>query len=296
MARKKIDWIIGIIIFSCLFLFLIFVFMMIFSSSETSTAIDVASGDRVGVVELVGVIYDSKNVTEQLDKYAREKFIKAIVLHMDSPGGSVAASQELYQAVRRVREGGKPIITSMNNVAASGAYYTALGSSKIMANPGTTTGSIGVLAEFPNFTGIMDKIGVHYTIIKSGEYKDTGSPFRDFSTRDVAYLQNWVDNAYNQFLSTVATERKKTVKEIRPYADGRVYTGQQAYEYGLIDTLGTFRDAIYYAAQLGGIKGEPKIYQERKRQKVTPLDLLFTDISRILPVNAHPSLKYQWLN
>lgn len=296
MARKKIDLIIGIIIVSCLFLFLIFFFMMIFSSSKTGKGIDVASGERVGVIELNGVILDSRNVVDQLDKYGREKFIKAIVLHMDSPGGSVAASQELYQAVKRVRDGGKPIVTSMNNVAASGAYYTALGSSKIMANPGTTTGSIGVLAEFPNFTGIMDKIGVRYTIIKSGEYKDTGNPFRNISARELDYLQKWIDNAYDQFLTVVAIERKKSKKEVRPYADGRVYTGQQAYEYGLIDTLGTFRDAVYFAAKLGGIKGEPKIYQERKKQKVTPLDLLFTDISKILPVNSHPSLKYQWLN
>ena len=296
MARKRLDRLIAVIIAISTIIFIGFIIMIVWGISDRDGGgMELSHGSKVAVVDLFGVIYDSRDVVWQFEKYRKDKSIKAIVFHINSPGGGVAASQEIYEAVKFVRDSGKPIVASMSSVAASGGYYAALGASRIMANPGTTTGSIGVIAEFPNFSGLLSKIGVDYTIIKSGEFKDTGNPYRDLTPKERKYLQGWIDDAYQQFLTTVATARQKPVDEIRPYANGRVFTGSQAFNNGLIDTLGTFRDAVKLAAALGGIKGEPKLVKKRKKRRVTFFDLLFQDVSRFLPEQgAYPKLKYQW--
>jgi protease-4 len=243
---------------------------------------------------LDGVITSARPIVSQFKRYHKDKSIKAIVFRINSPGGGIAASQEIYEHVRRVRDSGKPVVASMGSVAASGGYYVALGADSIMANPGTTTGSIGVIAQFPNFTKLMEKIGISMTIIKSGRYKDTGTPYRDLTQADKQYLQAWIDDGYDQFITAVSLERGLAKQEIRRLADGRVYSGQQAYGYALIDTLGTFEDAIKLAADMAGIKGEPRLIR-LQRKTVTPFEFFFTfDMKEFVETyfSAWPRIQY----
>jgi len=255
--------------------------LILFAGLGSTRDMDIVRGPRVGLVELEGPIFSSRPVVRQFKKFEKEDNVKAIVFRINSPGGGIAASQEIYQYAKRVRETGKPVIVSMASAAASGGYYVALGADTIMANPGTTTGSIGVIAEIPNFQGLMEKIGVSMTIIKSGEFKDAGSPYRGLSPRDMQYLQNWIDNGYEQFIQTVALERGMDLQSIRNLADGRVYSGEQAKNLGLIDSLGTLEDAIQLAAELGGITGEPKVVRIRQ-DRLTLFDLMTSDIRKLL--------------
>lgn len=274
MAKKQ-DRILGGFILA-IFLVMIIIVLILFVGLGTSTDIDfTAGGDKVAIVELEGIILSSQSTVKEFKRYNKESSIKAIVFRIDSPGGGIAASQEIYEHVKRVRDSGKPVVVSMGSVAASGGYYVALGSNKIMANPGTTTGSIGVIAEFTNIQKLLDKIGIEMTVIKSGTFKDTGSPYRELSEKDKEYLQEWIDNGYEQFISAVSIERSMDIDSVKKYADGRVYSGEKACQLALIDTLGTFEDAINLAAKLGGIKGEPKIVRAQKR-KLTAFELLFS--------------------
>ncbi len=292
MGQRQ-NLIIGIIIiFSVLF----FIFAMsLFISSlspqkdyETSTG-----GSKIAIVEVKGVIYDAENAVRQLERYNKNKSVKGIVLRIESPGGGVAASQEIFEKVKQVRDSGKIVIASMGSVAASGGYYIACGADTIMANPGTTTGSIGVIAEIPNMEGLLSKVGIRFETIKSGKFKDTGSPYRKMTSEDRDYLQNFVNDAYDQFVDAVSKERNLDRKTVLRYADGRVFTGQQALAHALIDTIGTYEEAIAFAAKLAGIEGEPKTVKERKR-KVTFLDFLFQDFEELYnAVQSWPRVKYQ---
>ena len=230
------------------------------------------SKDKVGIVRVEGPIFTSKTVVEDLESLAQRKDIKAIVLRVNSPGGSIAPSQEIFEKVRHVREI-KPIITSMSSVAASGGYYIALGSTSVMANKGTITGSIGVIMEYPVAAELLEKLGLSIETVKSGQLKDAGSTSREVTEDDRKYFQNIIDDLHNQFIAAVAEERNLDVDSVRILADGRVYTGTQAHAMGLIDTLGTYEDAIALAAGLGGIQGKPKIFQIRHRRS-SFLDLI----------------------
>lgn len=223
------------------------------------------SGDKIAIVEINDVIFDSEKPIEQLKKFREDKSIKAIILRINSPGGGVAASQEIYDEVKRTRESGKPIVVSMGSIAASGGYYIACGSSLIVANPGSLTGSIGVVMQLTNFKDLAEKLGIKHTTIKSGDLKDSGNPFRDVNKRDSMYFQEIIDNTFGQFSEVVARERKLDRDTLLKYANGRVFTGLQAKEFGLIDSLGTFEDAIRIASKMAGIDGEPRIIREKKR-------------------------------
>jgi len=288
------DKAIAVVIIVFFIVFVLVIGALFLGISRTSSVDFASAGGRVAIVELNGVILSSKDMVRQFKRYQKDKSIQAIVFRINSPGGGIAASQEIYEHVKRVRDSGKPVIASMASVAASGGYYVALGADSIMANPGTTTGSIGVIAEFPNFTGLLDKIGVKMTVIKSGRYKDTGSPYRDMTAQDRQYLQSWIDSGYDQFVEVVAREREMNEEQVRSLADGRVYTGEQAFELALIDTLGTFDDAIKLAATAAGIEGEPKLVrQEQKR--VTPFDFLFSfDVTEFVHsfVSRSPRVMY----
>ena len=254
------------------------------------------SGPRVALVEVKDVITSSEEVIKQLKKYDKNKNVKSIVIRVESPGGSVAPSQEIYQAIKNIRDSGKPIVVSMGSVAASGGYYLSIGATKIFANPGTLTGSIGVILEYPNYMGLMDKIGVNMTTIKSGKMKDVGSPYRKSSSEEERYLQDLIDNTYNQFITAVSLERKITLDEVKEIADGRVFTGLQAYDYGLVDSLGTYEDAIMYAGMLGGIEGEPKTVKEKKKQTLMEmLNSKITDnpLNKAYDMLNSPSLQYK---
>ncbi len=195
------------------------------------------SGEKVGVVPIKGVITSSKKVIKNIDNFLNDKSIRAIVLRIDSPGGMVGPVQEIWEKVIEVRKK-KKVYASIASVGASGAYYIASGADLVMANPGSLVGSIGVIMEFPNLKGLMDKFGVKMEVVKSGKFKDTGSPFREMSREERSYLKEVIDDVYRQFLLAVAKGRKIPVEKIKPIADGRIMTGRMAKAYGLVDELG----------------------------------------------------------
>ena len=218
--------------------------------------------ERIALVRIEGPILDSRSTVNELEAYAQDPLVKAIVLRIDSPGGGVAASQEIYNAVKRVREEKqKTVVVSMGTVAASGGYYIAVAADRILANPGTLTGSIGVIMQLANFEELMDKIGVKNFVIKSGRYKDVGSPFRMMGEEDRNLLQSVMDDAHRQFIEAVAEGRALDVADVETLADGRVLTGQQAKDVLLIDDLGDLKDAVRLAADMTGIKGTPPVIE-----------------------------------
>jgi protease-4 len=223
-------------------------------------------GDRIARVDISGPITDADAPIKLLKKYAKDGRIKAIVLRLDSPGGEVAPSQELYNQIRKVRQDGKLVVASMGSVAASGAYYIACASEKIYANPGTITGSIGVVAQFPNIQELGAKVGVKVAVIKSGKHKDLGNPFRELAPDEQELIQKVINDVYQQFLDAVVEGRNMDPKEVRRLADGRIFSGRQAKALGLVDELGGLEETIAETAKVVGIKGEPKVvYEETGR-------------------------------
>jgi protease-4 len=243
-------------------LFLVYFVLLVFMVPEDETL--GTSGERVALIELTEPILDSQNIVRQFKKYRENRAVRAIVFRVDSPGGGVSASQEIYEEVKKTRNSGKPVVVSMGSVAASGGYYVSCGASKIVANPGTLTGSIGVIFQFLHFNELMNKIGIDASTFKTGKYKDIGSPFRKTTEDEKKFFDQLLGDVYNQFVDVVAKERKMDRKRVVQYADGRVFTGRQAFEYGFVDTLGTLEDAITIAAKLGDISGKPKMVKERK--------------------------------
>jgi protease-4 len=223
-----------------------------------------SGGDKVGVVEVKGIITESRTVIKQLDRFQDDPSIKAIVLRVNSPGGAVGPSQEIMQEVLKVRKK-KRVVASMGTLAASGGYYVACAADLIMANPGTTTGSIGVIMQFANVEQLTKKLGIDLFALKAGRYKDVGSPFRPMTPEDKVYLQHLIDNVYQQFVRDVAKNRKIPLAKMKELAEGRIYTGEEAKQVGLVDALGNLQDAIDKAGRLGGIKGKVEaVYPEKE--------------------------------
>ena len=272
---------------SILILFLIF---RIVSSTAFSSGL--FGGDKIGIVRLEGLILSSEQVNKQLNDYSERADIKAIVLRINSGGGVVGASQEIYEKVK-VLKGKVPIIVSVNNAAASGAYYAALESDMIVANHGSLVGSIGVILDYPVVTELFDKLGVHVETIKSGKLKDSGSPTRPVSKADREYFQSVVDDQHEQFINAVAEARSLPVEDVRKLADGRIFTGNQALELSLIDTIGTFEDAIAIAGKIGGIKGKPKKVEIREKRK-SVFDLLYNEIQHNFGSRIGVEPAYRW--
>jgi len=221
-------------------------------------------GERIALVRVEGPILDSKDVIDELKTYVKDPSIKAIVLRIDSPGGAVAPSQEIYEEIRKAVTK-KKVVVSMGSVAASGGYYIAAPATRIVANPGTLTGSIGVIMEIPNVEGLMNKIGVKTEVIKSGRHKDIASVFRGIKKEEREILQGVLDNVHEQFIKAVAGGRKMLIEDVKRIADGRVFTGEQALKAGLVDEIGNLEDAIKSAAKLAGIKGEPAVVSKEER-------------------------------
>ena len=227
---------------------------------------ELSGEDRIALVRVEGVILDAQQTVGELKRFADNPSVKAIVLRIDSPGGGVVPSQEIYDAVKRVRnKNNKMVVASMGTVAASGGYYIAAATDRIIANPGTLTGSIGVIMELANLEGLLKKIGVESLVVKSGQYKDIGSPLRKMSEGERRILQSVMDDVHRQFILAVAEGRSLDEAEVQPLADGRIFTGRQAREMKLVDELGDLDDAIRLAADLAGIEGEPKVVEPRKR-------------------------------
>jgi protease-4 len=234
----------------------------------TTSFINFGSSNSIGLVEVRGIITEDirKETVRNLSKFKRDKDIRAIVLRIESPGGGVSASQEIFNEVKRVKEAGKLIYASMGSIAASGGYYIAVPCDKIFANPGTATGSIGVIMEMPNVELLLKKIGIYFMVIKSEEHKDIGSPFRKMTDKEKELLKGVIDDIYNQFVNAVSTERQLKKEEVLKIADGRIITGNQAIELGLVDELGDLQDAVNAAAKAVGIKKRPKIKTPPKKR------------------------------
>ena len=213
------------------------------------------SGDKIGIIELTGVITNSKEIISDLKTFSDDNSIKAIVLRIDSPGGGVAPSQEIFREIRKTIKT-KKVIASMGSVAASGGYYVASATSGSIANPGTITGSIGVIMGYTDFQEIFNKIGLKSIIIKSGDYKDLGSPARKMTEKEKEFLQQFVDKIHIQFVKDVSSGRNMDIEKIKSLADGRIFTGEEAKELELVDRLGNLQDAIEWAGKMVGIEGK----------------------------------------
>jgi protease-4 len=225
---------------------------------------DLSFGDaqKVGIIEIEGVILDARTVLEDLKRFREEDSVRAIVLRIDSPGGVVGPAQEIYREVRKTRDE-KTVIASMGSIAASGGYYVAAAAEGVMANPGTITGSIGVIIEYTNFRSLLDKIGLVPVVIKSGEYKDLASPVKPMSEEERKILQTFADQTHAQFIRAVAEGRGMDDGAVTRLADGRIFNGEQARELGLVDRLGNLQDAVDWAAELAGIDGDVKTVYSR---------------------------------
>ncbi len=221
------------------------------------------SGEQIALIRIDGVILDSEPTTDLLRRYRKDEGVKAVLLRIDSPGGGVVPSQEIYDEVRALK-GVKKVVTSMGTVAASGGYYIASASDKIIANPGTLTGSIGVIMEMPNVEALLEKVGVESVVIKSGKNKDVGSPFRKMEPEERALLQEVLDDVHAQFIDAVAEGRALDPEAVRLLADGRIFTGRQAMALGLVDELGSLQDAIQTTAEMVGIQGEPDVIESEE--------------------------------
>ncbi|HXN06667.1 MAG TPA: signal peptide peptidase SppA [Nitrospiria bacterium] len=231
-------------------------------------------GDRLALVRIEGVILDSSETIEELKKFSENPSVKGILIRINSPGGAVVPSQEIYEEIRKIQtETKKKIIVSMGTVAASGGYYIASASDRIIANPGTLTGSIGVIMELMTVEGLFKKVGLESVVIKSGARKDVGSPFRAMTKEEREYLQTVIDDIQGQFIDAVAHGRGMKREEVAALADGRIFTGKQALKNKLVDELGDLEDAIKVAGKMAGISGVPKVVE-------TPKKFSFTDLLR----------------
>jgi len=269
--------------------------MLTFSADD---ATDLTFSDRIQVVDVDGELVESRPILDQLKRYEDSNSVKAILLNIDSPGGGVAVSQEIYTEIRRLRDKkDKIVVAYLSSTGASGAYYVACAANKIVANPGTIVGSIGVIAEWVNFADLMAWAKLKDVVFKTGEFKDTGSPSRSLTENERKYFQGLIDDMYVQFLEAVASGRKLDLQEVRSLADGRVFTGRDAKGRKLVDEIGNFQDAVDLTAKLAGISGKPRLIR-LSRRRVTLLDVLTTDLSRFVPFNGQSmksQIKFQYI-
>jgi len=276
---KKVFWlIIGLFV-------LLIVVSLLFVMLQKNLPI----GERVALIRVEGMIVDSKDTIDEIKEYVKDPSIKAIVLRIDSPGGAVAPAQEIYEEIKKA-VAKKKVIASMGSIAASGGYYIASPATKIIANPGTLTGSIGVIMEIPNIEGLMSKLGIKTEVVKSGERKDMASVFRGIKKQEREILQKVLDNVHDQFITAVAEGRKMPYEDVKQLADGRIFTGEQALKAGLVDKLGNIEDAVQTAADLSGIKGEPVLIS--KKERFSLIDLLRGPKEL---VSILPSIKIKYL-
>jgi len=253
------------VVLGALFFGIVFLASLLSGNKRSSTTLQMVGADKVALVKLEGLLIAAEPVVEELNDYAEDSSVKAIVLRIDSPGGGVVVSQEIYNAVKNARKEGKKVVASMGTVAASGGYYVAAAADRIVANPGTLTGSIGVKMEFANIEKLLEKIGVRGMVVKAGEYKDVGSPFREMSAQEKKLLQDVIDDVHSQFIKAVAEGRNMQEAEVRAIADGRIFTGRQALDLKLVDQLGDLADSIKIAGELVGIHGKPRVIEKRKK-------------------------------
>ena len=257
------------------------------------------SSNQIASLEIKGTISDSKEFIEELKEYGNRSNVKSVLIRIDSPGGGVAASQEIYEAIKKFRaETKKKVVISMASTAASGGYYIACAADRIFANPGSITGSIGVIAQWYDYSDLLRWAKMQSIVIKSGDLKDSGSGFRPMTDEEKEYFQSLIDDMHGQFVSAVSESRNIPEEEVRKLADGRVYTGREAKENRLVDEIGTFQDAVEAAAKMGGIIGEPKLLTPLKK-RFSALDLLLGNAESVFPLasvgsESHIRFEYLW--
>ena len=302
MARKKSNLLLWIIVGGGSFFFFILCLaaLAVMLSGERSSSVTISSSNQVASLEINGVIADSRAFVEDLNNYGNRSGVKSVLIRIDSPGGGVAASQEIYEAIKSFRaKTQKKVVVSMASTAASGGYYIACGADKIFANPGTVTGSIGVISQWYDYSDLLRWAKMQNIVIKSGDLKDSGSGSRPITEAEKVYFQSLIDDMYSQFVAAVADGRNMSEEEVRKLADGRIYTGMQAKDNNLIDELGTFQDAVEEAARMGGIKGEPKLLTPVKK-RLSMLDVLLGNVESVLPLKnmnsseSHIRFEYLW--
>ncbi len=300
MAQKRTSLLLVLILGGGAFIFFILCLLVLAAqfSGEGSPGLFL-SGGQIASLDLEGVISDSKGFVDELRDFGNRPNVRSVVVRIDSPGGGVAASQEIFEAIRKFRaETKKKVVVSMASVAASGGYYVACGADRIFANPGTITGSIGVIAEWYNYGDLLRWAKMEDVVIKSGIFKDAGSATRPLTAEERAYFQSLLDNMHAQFVSTVAKSRNMNEEAVRRLADGRVYTGQQAKNDGLVDEIGTYQDAVAAAAKMAGISGTPRIVRPSKKS-ISILDLVLGESRSVLPMRrdrseSHIRFEYLW--
>jgi len=264
MASNRDKVIILVIVLAGLFMFGVVSLILLLAARPLPAEFPFTSlGGRVALIEISGVIESSEDIVRQLKKYEEDNSIKALVIRIDSPGGGVAPSQEIYDRLLKFREKDKYIVASMGGVAASGGYYIACAADTIFANPGTITGSIGAIFSYLVFENLMDKAGVKMEVVKSGDFKDVGSPARRMDPRERAMLQSVIDDTYDQFVNVVSERRGLDLDFVKSLANGSIFTGRQAREKDLIDKLGTLDDAISLAGDMAGLGQKPRVVKER---------------------------------
>jgi len=280
-----------------LFVFILVVFTGVFFyayiTGGDSKALSMFSGDGVAVLQINGAIDDSQTVLAELKRFKEMPWVKAIVVRIDSPGGAVAPTQEIFEEIFRSKKH-KPFIASMGSMATSGGYYIAAACDQIVANPGSLTGSIGVIMQLSNVEELMKKIGIKGINVKSGPNKDIGSPFQPVSPEGMKILQSLVDNVHGQFVAAVAKGRGMEEAQVRKLADGRIYSGAQSQELGLVDQLGTLQDAIELAAKRAGMDAEPAVYYSRPEQERWWERMFMGIFGRRLPGRERGWLRYEW--
>lgn len=281
------------------FLFVLAVFALVYVTLHAGKDTSLAFGDKIGVVDLEGVILSPNPVVQQLKKFGDDDSIKAIILHVNSPGGGVAASEEIYREVKRIRDDKKKrIVAAIETVGASGAYYVSSATNKIYADNGSIVGSIGVIAQWVNYGQLLQWAKLKDMTLKAGEFKDTGSPTRDMTPAEREYLQGMIDNMHGQFIKAVADGRNMKFEDVKSIANGKVWTGQQALPMKLVDQVADFQAVVDDTAKAVNIKGEPVLVRPEKDRK-TLSDLLFGDISEWIPtreklMDQHVGFYYMW--
>jgi protease-4 len=279
-------------------IFLFFLLVIFTSGMLSGGSVVVPVGKKIGILEAYGTIVDARKLIEQINDFRDNDSVKAVVLRIDSPGGGVAPSQEIHAELKDLAEQ-KPLIVSMGAVAASGGYYLAVAGERLFANPGSITGSIGVIMSFPDYRELLGKIGVKTEVVKSGQFKDIGSSTRDFTDADRELLQSMIDDVHSQFVKAISEGRKIPVDRLRPYVDGRIFTGRQAQAIGLVDELGTFNDAIAYAAKVTGLGDNPDLYFPEPENDDFIERLIQGAASRYLGIDFKQALsigpQYLWL-
>lgn len=281
------------ILFVAILVFFVAVFFYAYFTGGRDSVLSLLGGEGIGVLVVEGTIDDADLAIKELKRFGEMGGIKAVVVRIDSPGGEVAATQEIYGAIEKLKKK-KPVIASLGSMAASGGYYIASACHQIVSNPGTLTGSIGVIMELANVEELMRKVGLKGYSIKSGPHKDVGSPLRPLSPEGRAILQALVDDVHGQFVRAVAKGRNLPEPKVRQLADGRVYSGEQAKRLGLVDQLGNMDDAIDLAATRGGIKGAPEIIYSWGKERNWWERLLFSTFGKRWTQGKAGGLRYEW--